>query len=73
LEKFFVSQCTEYESRIKYFKEQHKKWIDQKVEENERKRQQEKLEEELYAKQAFEINRMRFRTLLHQNNKLDKC
>lgn len=49
----------EYDSRNKYFQQEQKKWLDQQVREKKNQIAREKYEENLYAQQTLEINRMR--------------
>lgn len=54
---FFLSK--EYDARREFFKNKQKEWLEQQMEEKRQKAQQEKYEEQLYAQQTQELNRMR--------------
>ena len=52
-----------FDARQKFCKQQQKEWIEKQKAEKEFKKQQEKFEQDLYAKEVFETNRMRFSLL----------
>ena len=49
----------EYDARREFFKNKQKQWLDQQIEEKRQKQEQERLENQMYANQTLELNRMR--------------
>jgi len=49
----------EYDSRKEFFKNKQKEWLDQQIREKKEREAREKLDEQTYAQQTFELNRMR--------------
>lgn len=54
-----MSSNAEYDSRREFFKNKQKEWLDQQIEEKRQRAEQEKLEEQMYHQQTYELNRMR--------------
>eukprot|EP01017_Pseudomicrothorax_dubius_P042784 TRINITY_DN702_c0_g1_i4.p1 TRINITY_DN702_c0_g1~~TRINITY_DN702_c0_g1_i4.p1 ORF type:complete len:148 (-),score=50.55 TRINITY_DN702_c0_g1_i4:113-556(-) len=57
--KDFDGEDLEYDARNKYLKQQQKEWLKQQMLEKESKKHAEKEEENAYATQTLELNRMR--------------
>lgn len=49
----------EYDARKEFFKNKQKQWLDQQIEEKRQKQEQERLENQMYAHQTHELNRMK--------------
>jgi hypothetical protein len=49
----------EYDARKEFFKNKQKQWLDQQIEEKRQREEQERLENQMYANQTSELNRMR--------------
>lgn len=49
----------EYDARKQFQKNVQKQWLDEQIEEKRRKQEQERMEEQAYANQTHELNRMR--------------
>jgi hypothetical protein len=49
----------EYDARKEFFKNKQKQWLDQQMEEKRQREEQERLENQMYANQTLELNRMR--------------
>lgn len=49
----------EYDARKEFFKNKQKQWLDEQIEEKRLRKEQEKLEDQMYSNQTNELNRMR--------------
>ena len=49
----------EYDARKEFFKNKQKQWLDQQIEEKRQRQEQERFENQQYAQQTQELNRMR--------------